>query len=240
VVWWCDDDTRREAARESVAVAQRASEMVGTKALPTIAIATGSLRCRLLPGWEPDEFLEELEHALGRALDAEVIRFDGGPEQPDMGLFETLAAVVEDGEPEAHAVPFLMPASTDGRFFAKLGSQSYGFLPMPLGDLDFASMIHGSDERIPVDASRVRRKLPVRPAPPLRERLGSGDSLLRRRRGQKPRSKTGTRPRGGQGLVSLTGGERFRPWGRLTAAHSSSRSQTRSPSPSPPPPNFSL
>jgi len=23
---------------------------------------------------------------------------------------------------------------------------------MPLGDLDFASMIHGSDERIPVDA----------------------------------------------------------------------------------------
>jgi acetylornithine deacetylase/succinyl-diaminopimelate desuccinylase-like protein len=41
---------------------------------------------------------------------------------------------------------------TDGRFFSRLGIQTYGFLPMPLpADLTFTGIIHGPDERIPVD-----------------------------------------------------------------------------------------
>ena len=47
----------------------------------------------------------------------------------------------------------LMPASTDGRHFAKLGIQTYGFLPMELPPgFDFASTVHGVNERIPVAA----------------------------------------------------------------------------------------
>ena len=50
-------------------------------------------------------------------------------------------------------VPMLMPAATEGRLFACLGIRTYGFLPMLLSEtLDFAATIHGSDERVPVDA----------------------------------------------------------------------------------------
>ena len=47
----------------------------------------------------------------------------------------------------------LLPAATDGRFLARLGIQSYGFLPMMLPtDFNFSQTIHGPNERIPVEA----------------------------------------------------------------------------------------
>jgi acetylornithine deacetylase/succinyl-diaminopimelate desuccinylase-like protein len=43
-----------------------------------------------------------------------------------------------------------MPGVTDGRFFARLGIQTYGFLPMRLpADMKFMSLIHAADERVP-------------------------------------------------------------------------------------------
>ena len=42
---------------------------------------------------------------------------------------------------------------TDGRFFSRLGIQTYGFLPMQLpDDWNFIESIHAADERIPVEA----------------------------------------------------------------------------------------
>jgi acetylornithine deacetylase/succinyl-diaminopimelate desuccinylase-like protein len=46
-----------------------------------------------------------------------------------------------------------MPAVTDGRFFARLGIQTYGFLPMRLpAEPRFMELVHARDERIPIDA----------------------------------------------------------------------------------------
>jgi acetylornithine deacetylase/succinyl-diaminopimelate desuccinylase-like protein len=62
-------------------------------------------------------------------------------------------------------VPLLLPAVSDGRFFARLGIQTYGFLPMQLPEeMRFMDLIHAEDERIPVDAvefgtSAIRRLL---------------------------------------------------------------------------------
>ena len=42
---------------------------------------------RLLPGFVPDDLLAELRALLGDDLDLEVVRFDPGPPEPDMGLF---------------------------------------------------------------------------------------------------------------------------------------------------------
>jgi acetylornithine deacetylase/succinyl-diaminopimelate desuccinylase-like protein len=68
-------------------------------------------------------------------------------------LFETLSDVLKESDPDGIPVPMLMPAATDGRLFARLGIQTYGFLPMLLpATLDFAATIHGPDERVPVDA----------------------------------------------------------------------------------------
>ena len=42
---------------------------------------------------------------------------------------------------------------TDGRFFATLGIQTYGFTPMKLPpEFAFTRAIHAADERIPVEA----------------------------------------------------------------------------------------
>ena len=60
---------------------------------------------------------------------------------------------MQESEPEGIPVHMLMPAATDGRLFARLGIQTYGFIPMLLPKtLDFAATIHGPDERVPVDA----------------------------------------------------------------------------------------
>jgi acetylornithine deacetylase/succinyl-diaminopimelate desuccinylase-like protein len=42
---------------------------------------------------------------------------------------------------------------TDGRLFARLGIQSYGFVPLRLEpSFKFTETIHAADERVPVDA----------------------------------------------------------------------------------------
>ena len=116
---------------------------------------TAELDGRLLPGFGPDDLVSEIRAIAGPEVNVsiEMTHFDAGPSAPDMGLFETLAKLLRDADDGAVPVPMLMPASTDGRLFAKLGIQSYGFLPMklPVG-FDFAETIHGSDERIPVEA----------------------------------------------------------------------------------------
>jgi acetylornithine deacetylase/succinyl-diaminopimelate desuccinylase-like protein len=108
---------------------------------------------RLLPGQTPDDLLREVRDAVGIDLDLEIVTNDPGTGEPDMALWDTLVASLHAEEPDATVVPFLMPGVSDARFFARLGIQTYGFLPMRLpADLNFMSLIHAADERIPVDS----------------------------------------------------------------------------------------
>ncbi|MEX2647116.1 MAG: M20/M25/M40 family metallo-hydrolase [Gaiellaceae bacterium] len=104
---------------------------------------------RLLPGCEPDDLIRELHELLGGDLELEVIQFDPMPGEPDLRHYETLAAVLRDFDPEGIPLPYLLIGVTDGRFFARLGIQTYGFLPMRLpDDLVLTDLIHAADERI--------------------------------------------------------------------------------------------
>jgi acetylornithine deacetylase/succinyl-diaminopimelate desuccinylase-like protein len=108
---------------------------------------------RLLPNIGPDQLISEIRAIAGTGATIEVLSHDPGPQRPEMGLFETLSSVLRESDPEGIPVPMLMPAATDGRLFARLGIQTYGFLPMLLpSTLDFAAVIHGPNERVPVDA----------------------------------------------------------------------------------------
>ena len=108
---------------------------------------------RLLPGYSPGILLAELEAFLGDGVELEVAHYEPGPAEPDMGLFDRLAGILRDADPEGTPVPMLLPAATDARFFSKLGIQTYGYLPMRLPrDFDFSKTVHGPDERIPVEA----------------------------------------------------------------------------------------
>jgi acetylornithine deacetylase/succinyl-diaminopimelate desuccinylase-like protein len=46
-----------------------------------------------------------------------------------------------------------MPVVTDGRFFAQLGIQTYGFIPLDLpANFNFLETVHAADERVPLKA----------------------------------------------------------------------------------------
>jgi acetylornithine deacetylase/succinyl-diaminopimelate desuccinylase-like protein len=108
---------------------------------------------RSLPGYGPEALMAEVRELVGDDVELELVRHDPGPAEPDMGLFDTLGGVIRELDPEGIPVPLLQVGVTDGRFFSRLGIQTYGFLPMRLPeDFAFASLIHAADERIPVDA----------------------------------------------------------------------------------------
>lgn len=108
---------------------------------------------RLLPGFSFKDVAAELRSATGVDVELELLREEPDQPEPDMSLFDTIAGVLKECDPEAVPMPMLLSAVTDGRWFSRLGIQTYGFTPMRLPpDLNFASLIHASDERIPVDA----------------------------------------------------------------------------------------
>lgn len=108
---------------------------------------------RLLPGFKPEDMMDELRPILEKDVQLEVLRYDAGPAEPDMSLFNKLAGVLRESDPQGVPVPLLLSGVTDGRFFSKLGIQTYGFLPMTLPeDFNFSQIIHAADERVPAAA----------------------------------------------------------------------------------------
>jgi acetylornithine deacetylase/succinyl-diaminopimelate desuccinylase-like protein len=108
---------------------------------------------RVLPGSSPEELVREVRELIGPRADVELTRVHTtGPAEPDMGLFDELAAAIERRDSAAVCVPMILPGATDARFFARLGIQTYGYLPMRLpSDIDLPALTHGANERIPVD-----------------------------------------------------------------------------------------
>lgn len=107
---------------------------------------------RILPGYTSEQFINELNNILGRKVEFQIISNISGPEKVNMGLFDILSQILRDGDTEAIPIPFVLSGVTDARYFSKLGIQTYGFTPMVLPrDIDFSSLIHGANERIPVE-----------------------------------------------------------------------------------------
>ena len=108
---------------------------------------------RALPGFGPDDLIGELQAVVGADVELELVRHDPGPPEPDLALFDTLAGVLRELDPDGVPVPLLQIGVTDARFFSRLGIQTYGYLPMRLPEgIDFLSLIHAADERVPVEA----------------------------------------------------------------------------------------
>jgi acetylornithine deacetylase/succinyl-diaminopimelate desuccinylase-like protein len=111
------------------------------------------LDARALPGFGPDEMLAEVQAIVGDDVELELVRYDPGPPEPRLDQFEALAEIIRELEPGAVPVPLLQAGVTDARFFAQLGIQNYGFLPLKLpGDFRFTTLIHAPDERVPAEA----------------------------------------------------------------------------------------
>jgi acetylornithine deacetylase/succinyl-diaminopimelate desuccinylase-like protein len=110
---------------------------------------------RTLPGFGPDDLIREVHDLVGPDLELELVRHDPFPAEPDLTWFDGLGAIIRELDPAGIPVPMLQVGVTDGRFFARLGIQTYGFLPLELPQgFEFTKLIHAADERVPVRALR--------------------------------------------------------------------------------------
>ena len=108
---------------------------------------------RLLPGFTPDDLVQELTPIIGEDIELIIERFDPGPSRMDLTLFPFLQRMLEQSDPAGCPIPFLFPAVSDARYFSRLGIQTYGFIPLNLPpDFNFTRLIHAADERIPVES----------------------------------------------------------------------------------------
>jgi acetylornithine deacetylase/succinyl-diaminopimelate desuccinylase-like protein len=108
---------------------------------------------RILPGHE-DEFFATLEELIGEGIEVDHISRQDPVETPYEGrLVDAINRSLLAEDPDAMVAPYLMSGGTDGKHWAKLGINCYGFAPLRLpADLDFTGLFHGVDERVPVDA----------------------------------------------------------------------------------------
>ena len=108
---------------------------------------------RILPGYQPQDLIDELRVLLEDEVEIEMFHHDPGPPAANMALFDTLAGILREADPQGVPIPLVLPAVTDARHFARLGIQTYGFLPMQLPpEFNFSATIHAADERIPAAA----------------------------------------------------------------------------------------
>lgn len=110
---------------------------------------------RVLPG-EQERFLRTIEELAGP--DVEVRSNVSQPPLEttfDGALVDAMADALRAEDSGARPVPYMLSGGTDGKAFARLGIRCFGFSPLRLPpDLDFASLFHGVDERVPVEGLR--------------------------------------------------------------------------------------
>ena len=125
----------------------------GYKANVIPGTASAVIDCRIIPGQEA-EFERQINALLGPDIEREWIITDQALEVSFEGdLVAAMTAALAAEDPGSRTLPYLMSGGTDAKSFATLGMTCYGFSPLRLpADLDFASLFHGIDERVPTDA----------------------------------------------------------------------------------------
>ncbi len=111
---------------------------------------------RFLPGYE-DEFNQTIREIVGPDIEIETITRDISLEADFSGdLVEAMVQALMAEDPDAIAVPYMMSGGTDNKALSELGIIGYGFGPLKLPpDLDFFSLFHGVDERVPIDGLKA-------------------------------------------------------------------------------------
>ena len=121
--------------------------------------------CRILPGTTERDMFTEVERRIGPdllpACRIERLALGEPVESPAEGPFwDTLVATLRDHDPAGVALPMMVPAATDAKATAIVGTPTYGFSPFRLEPEErFLERFHGVDERISLDA--LRFGLPV-------------------------------------------------------------------------------
>ncbi|WP_062213584.1 M20/M25/M40 family metallo-hydrolase [Demequina oxidasica] len=115
--------------------------------------ATGFVDSRYLPGHQ-ESVLRTIEELAGTHVKVENYITERSLEVPfDVPLVDKMIAALGVEDPDAPVLPYALMGGTDNKHLAAIGIAGYGFAPLQLPeDLDFPSLFHGIDERIPVES----------------------------------------------------------------------------------------
>lgn len=109
---------------------------------------------RLLPGADPEQFLEEARVAIGDAADVSFL-YDtqevGIEADPNSSFFDAIQRAMSELDPDGMVIPSLISGGTDAGLVP--GVKVYGFFPMmPSERLPmYKPLVHGHNERIHTD-----------------------------------------------------------------------------------------
>ncbi len=115
--------------------------------------------CRLLPGQSIEEAQAVIRGLLMDVgldkLEFEVVQAQEPSVSPvETLLFDVMSDVLRDFEPNCGVTPILMISGSDSRFFRRMGSVCYGFMPMR-SETKYGERVtrreHGVDERISIE-----------------------------------------------------------------------------------------
>ena len=125
----------------------------GYKANVIPGTASATVDGRFLYG-QQEEFERQLAGLIGEGIQREWLVHDQAVETTfDGPLVDQMVAALKAEDDGARPVPFTMSGGTDAKSFERLGMRCFGFSPLRLPpDLDFASLFHGIDERVPVES----------------------------------------------------------------------------------------
>ena len=115
--------------------------------------AEGAIDGRTLPGFE-DEFYETIATLVGPDIELDFTSRMPALETDFAGdVAQAITKSILKEDSAAAVLPYLMSGGTDAKHFSELGIRGFGFTPLRLPeDLDFTSLFHGVDERVPVDS----------------------------------------------------------------------------------------
>lgn len=115
--------------------------------------ASAQIDIRLLPGENPEAFLEDIRKVIGDdSIQIEpMLAFTPTSSSPaDSELLQIIKEVAGKYNPGVAVVKPLLVGFTDSHYFRKKNIPSYGFIPFKLEDKDLA-LFHGNDERVSVE-----------------------------------------------------------------------------------------
>lgn len=113
--------------------------------------AEAVLDIRLLPGYDPYEFIDKLKNIVDdHRVEFEIMALYDPSESDPAGEFMMILKDAVKSVYDAPFFPILATGFTDSRYFRKKGIPSYGLLPFFLTN-DELSTMHGIDERVSID-----------------------------------------------------------------------------------------
>lgn len=118
--------------------------------------AAGYVDTRYLPG-QQEQVLRTIEELAGSHVKVEPYIEERAMEFPfDAPIVGKMVDALRAVDPDAVVLPYSLMGGTDNKHLAAIGITGYGFAPLQLpADLDFSSLFHAIDERVPVRSLEV-------------------------------------------------------------------------------------